>query len=923
MPEMARVVLLLLALSRALFAQDNALSDDFLVRVWQSEEGLPGNVVRSIGQTSDGFLWVATAEGIAQFNGLEFKNLASNGNYRGPRLGFFRIFTPEDGSVWVSTFRGGLQKVVDGKLKGVIDDEAAPNSPLITRLVTYQNNSYFIRENNSVWTINEDQAEPVSSPSPGLLAVIEADRKVQMLCGRSDDNQSPTHLTDRSGGHWRLDTGALSYAPADETATSPPTPDFNGRLQVSDMLEDREGNLWLASPVQGLIRIRHQRVTLLATNDGVYNFSINTALKDRKGTWWLANRNGGVDRIDAGVMSHHKLTATSGITRSVSCIFEDHTGRLWFGSRDASVFEWKDGDFEGLFLDTPALSKINAITEDAQGRIWFGGQRGIWRWDGSHLEDFSHDPSIAGAAFSTVTVGPDENLLAGTNDGRIFVFNGKSFRPLGKPSDLSTRWISTIIALPDEIWASTIGAGIFVWKDGKWHSFSTEAGIPDKRVTGLTLVGEDELWMGTLGGIVRASRAELLRHITNEESTASWLRIDRADGLITRECAGGSQPGVFRDSDGSLWFPTTAGPAGVKPERIAANSIPPFLQFQAVEINGVSHAMDSDTIVAGPGRVRIGFQFTGLSLSAPEKVSYRIQLVGLDEHPRLIGNQRRVDYQSVPAGSYSFQITAINGDGISNPTPTILRVVVRPHIWETPWFIALTVIGGLLLTLSVGWLVAKARMKQKIRELHLRNMLQAERSRISSDLHDDLGASLTELSILSEIASEDPDVESLRPSLNQLSVKAKRLLGAFDEIVWATNPTEDSLRSLIEYIPAFAREFLEVVQIPLRTKIERQIPDLVIGPRRRHNVLLAAREAINNAVKYAQPQSIFLEIVIGNGQLVVLVKDDGKGFDVEYAASGNGLINMKNRMTDCGGACRIESVRGQGTTITLTLPLPS
>lgn len=264
----------------------------------------------------------------------------------------------------------------------------------------------------------------------------------------------------------------------------------------------------------------------------------------------------------------------------------------------------------------------------------------------------------------------------------------------------------------------------------------------------------------------------------------------------------------------------------------------------------------------------------------------------------------------------------MNGDGVSSLLPAVQPIEIRPHLWETAWFKALVVITGLLLALSVGWLDARRRMKRRIQELRLHSLLDAERSRISRDLHDDLGASLTELSILSEIATENPDYVSLHASMNDLSIKAKRVVGTLDEIVWATNPTEDSLLSLVEYLPEFAREFLKAVNIPLRTKIEHQVPELSIGPRRRHNVLLATREAINNAVKYAHPLSLYLDISIKDGQLIVRVQDDGCGFDSDDAPSGHGLSNMKNRMTDSGGTCVVESMRGHGTNVTLTLPLP-
>ncbi|MGC4016982.1 MAG: ATP-binding protein [Luteolibacter sp.] len=154
-----------------------------------------------------------------------------------------------------------------------------------------------------------------------------------------------------------------------------------------------------------------------------------------------------------------------------------------------------------------------------------------------------------------------------------------------------------------------------------------------------------------------------------------------------------------------------------------------------------------------------------------------------------------------------------------------------------------------------------------------------------------------------------------------MALKARHAVGALDEIVWAINPTQDSLASLVEYLSFSARDFLKSVNIPLHTDIVRDIPEMSVGPRRRHHIALATREALNNAVKHADPASILLRITLGNNKLVVLIQDDGSGFAVEYAASGDGLRNLKRRMEDCGGNCEIVSQRGKGTAVTLTVPL--
>ncbi len=173
--------------------------------------------------------------------------------------------------------------------------------------------------------------------------------------------------------------------------------------------------------------------------------------------------------------------------------------------------------FCGHFTETPVLSKINVIAEDGKGRMWFGGHRALWRWDGSVLEDFTNEPVLAGAAFSALSFDLAGHLFLGTIEGRMFHFNGESFRMVGNPADLLGRRISTILPLEDgEIWVSTIGAGLFLRKDDHWHRFGSEAGIPDERLTGLALVADDSFWMGSLGGILRVSRAELLRKVSND-----------------------------------------------------------------------------------------------------------------------------------------------------------------------------------------------------------------------------------------------------------------------------------------------------------------------------------------------------------------------------------------------------------------------
>ncbi len=904
-------------------AVPRAAAADFLVRVWQSEDGLPGNVVRSLGQSPDGFLWVATAEGIARFDGIAFDTVEPAGGYRGRRFGFFRLFALPNGGVWVSTFQGGLLRVDEMRLTRVLDDLPQPNPPLVTRLLGFGRETW-CRHGDRLCRIDGAAVTPVEPPPAPVLAAFTADAGRQGPGGRLGAPPEATALTDRHGGRWSLGPEQLLlHAPAEGELQPLQLPDLDPRVIVNELLEDREGNIWLATPGQGLVRIRYHRVLRFATGGTPHERDVLTALQTRDGTWWIANRGGGVDRIANGAATHFELMPT-GYPRPVTTIFEDRRGRLWLGPRDGSVFEWAGDRFTPRFTDTQTPSKVKAIAEDAAGHLWFGGSQGLCRWNGTTTETCAAVDGIGRLDVSTLATLPDGTVLAGTTDGHVVRGKDLHFTSLATPAALRGRWVTSIVPVSaQEIWVSSLGTGIFLWRSGTWTQFDARDGLPDERITAMLLHGEDQFWCGSLGGILRGSRSELLRRTTNRDIQPNWLRLDRSDGMPTRECVGGRQPAACQDRDGTLWFPTGRGLAGVRPDRITWHRAPPSIHLRPVHINGSPHPLTGAPVVAGPGRVRLEFAFTGLCLRAPETVTYRTRLVGLDDEFRFIGTRRQVNYQAVPPGRYRFEVSATNSDGISTIQPAAAELLIRPHPWQTPWFITLATLAALASALAIGWAVARTRMRRRIQSLKLGAALETERGRIARDLHDDLGASLTELSILSALGAENPDASQLRPALEHLSAKAKAVAGTLDEIVWAANPREDSLRSLVDYLCAFAREFADSAGIPLRTEVDRSpAADLPLGPRRRHHVFLATREALNNAVKHAAASTIRLRVAIDAHRLVVRVEDDGRGFDPATAAAGNGLPNIRRRMADSGGACTIDSRPGHGTTVTITLPLP-
>jgi signal transduction histidine kinase/ligand-binding sensor domain-containing protein len=891
-----------------------------MVRLWQSEDGLPGNVVRSMVQAADGYLWVATAEGIARFDGMEFDAIEPDGELRQFRFAFWRLFAPEDGSVWVATFQGGLFRIRDDRLERVLHEVPRARPPLINQLILDSSGVVHFRRGEEIWRAGNDEPSLVENPSDDLLERFARDHEKQTGGGRAVETGvggEVAQLRTKDGHHWGADaTGRLvidGEIPVDLPGVASP-------YVFNELLEDREGNVWVATPLSGLARVRPSRVEPLSTTEGPEPAAFGV-MQDRSGSWWIANRRGGIDRWTEQGTEHLELVPT-GYQRPVSTMFEDAKGQLWVAARGGSVFLRKpDGTFTPQFSRSQVPSKVRAIQQDGQGVLWFGGTQGLASYDGKTVRQYAESDGIPKCEVS-VLLHDRKRLLVGTNDGQVFAGDSGGFHLLGNPAPLKHWWVSGLLAVSEnELWATTLGGGVFLWNGKSWRQFAADDGLPDLRLTSIVSDDRGHLWFGSLGGILRASRQEFLERARKPDHQLHWLRLDRSDGLPTRECIGGYQPAAWKGSDGRLWFPTGAGVVRVRPDLVEVNKVPPPVYLRSTRINGVQQEEQEGKIEAGPGRSRVEFRFVGLSYSAPEKVTYRARLAGLDDAWRDLANQRVAAYEAVPPGRYTFEVMAVNGDGVWSTQAAKVVVHIKPHFYESAWFIFTMAILALAGTAAIGWYVARRRMKQRIQALKIRNARESERTRIARDLHDDLGASLTEISILSALAAEVEDESTMRPALDQLSNKAKAVVGTLDEIVWAVNPREDTLRSLVDYLAAFAREFLDTAGIALRTDIPRNIPETPLDAPVRHGVFLAAREALNNLVKHSKATQARLDVHLEESKLEIRIEDNGRGFSQEWEAKGYGVANLRERMQAAGGDCAISSVAGQGVTVILTLPL--
>ncbi len=290
------------------------------------------------------------------------------------------------------------------------------------------------------------------------------------------------------------------------------------------------------------------------------------------------------------------------------------------------------------------------------------------------------------------------------------------------------------------------------------------------------------------------------------------------------------------------------------------------------------------------------------------------------------GNHRVITRRIPQSGEYVMRVAALlyNPDSNGAGTSLSLNIRVNSYLWQRPWFWPSIAAGVVALFGGGGWYLWHQRMRQKLERVMAQNALEQDRTRIARDMHDDVGARLTRMALITAMAGRDLDLAdnaAAKAHLDHLSGLTREVVVAMDEIVWAVDPGNDTLEHLGAYLCRFAEEFLNGSPVRCRFGISPVLPALPISAEARHHLFLAVKESLNNTLKHAGPCEVRLEMNIADGHLCIDVTDTGSGFPVSQPAPGNGLRNMERRLEDIGGTCTLTS-DFNGTRVAVRWPLP-
>ena len=758
-------------------------------------------------------------------------------------------------------------------------------------------------------------------------------------------------LEDRTGALWvgASSEGLLRFD--GEHVEKVPT----SHQEITCLFEDREGNIWVGTEGGGLNLIRPRAAGLMGQEAGLPFESVQSVTEDADGWLWAASQDGQLARAKD---NRWELVSKSSQWPggNATCVAADASNGVWVGTSDRGLKYFRDGAWRGWQRrDGLASDAIRSLLVASNGDVWAAATapNRLQRLRNGQVTVITSSTPLG--AIRAMAEGTNGTIWIGTAEGQILQVNGTALveePAIVEPLPLSVR---SLLATGDgQLWIGYAGDGLGNLKDGKYQRLTTAAGLTDDFISQLLADARGNLWITGNRGLSRVSLADLDSVLAGRAPRVSAHAYGSVDGLPAMQPNRNNSPSAWQGRDGRLWFSMHSGLLAVQPENIRDNPHLPPVRLERVSVDDQSVAVYNagsplqtslatncvnlrdlaKPIKLGPGHRKVEIDFAALSFTSPENVQFRYRLSGFDAKWVDAGPERRATYPRLAAGEYEFRVAACNNSGVWNDEGATIAFVVSPFFWETWWF---KIGGGLataLLAAGVALAASRRRYRQKLRRLEARRALEQERARIARDIHDDLGATLTRISLLSQPSRAGADdAEATVGSLTQIHHAARDLTHAMGEVVWAVNPEHDTFDSLANYISHYAQNFLRVAAVRCRIEVPMQLPKQPLSAEVRHNLFLAFKEALNNVVKHAGATEVRISLIPGESGFELIVADNGKGFthasvaaqtageDAARPVPGNGLANMRSRLEEIGGECEVQSEPGAGTHITFRVKL--
>ncbi len=945
---------------------------EYLVDAWRMEEGLPHDSVTALLQSREGYLWVGTSNGLARFDGVRFTTFRALEN---PELRGNRIRTLHEdsrGRLWIGIAGGGVTSYHDGQFIAHTSRQALSSEEVLCLATDRQGNLWVgtgygldrwdqtrFRAFFAMDGLPDDRVQALTLDPNGRL-VVGTQKGLAVAWGTRFESppgapagmphgEIQALLTTRTGdlwaagplGLWRKRPEGAEWECRGPSATAvleqrngdvvfgtrtgsvhglrlKPKPAERPAFElarfdagIEALCEDREGNLWVGTAGQGLLRLKPAQLHLACGPEAsVLPDEIISLACLPSGEVWMATSNGLLRKWGAGGLAPLE-DAGYPPSAQARVLASDKTSGLWIGTQGDGLFRWHGGQLAHWDpLDGLSDSDIRAIHVGRDGGVWVGTANGGLNYlrDGQ-VRRFSTPWGFDGTWATVIEEDEEGRLWIGTNGDGLFRLAGDVFTPYSVSQGLPSGQVRALAATdPDELWVGT-AAGLVRIQNAGVHPYTVRDGLTEDDICQLQDDGRGNLWLGCGRGIFRLPKSQLRAYAQGSSRFLDSVPYGKPDGLPPLECVPGARVENASQSGGALWFATSKGLVSVVPCELAFNPIPPPVVLEQVLVENNPVAL-GQTIRVPPGRESIQLRFTALSLVAPEKVRFRCQLEGFERDWVDVGTSRGMRYTKVPPGRYELRVIACNNDGVWNETGVRHTFLVQPFWWQTTWF-RLAVVGAI--ASFGGGVICLHRLRQR--------ELDRLRVRLAGDLHDEVGSSLWSIALLSQMLGKHGQMgQEERREVSEIHRIATQTSNAIRDIVWLINPAFDTMQDLVLRMQDFAKTVLRETEhritwdgIDLAQRLPLEF---------RQHVFLMFKEAVTNVAKHAAATRVEVRLEQNTRRLYLTVQDNGAGFDLQTSTKGNGLRNLRRRAEKVGGDLDVTTAPGVGTRLCFVIPAP-
>ena len=946
---------------------------------WTIDRGFPGGPVHAVTQTTDGYLWIGAEKGLVRFDGLTFRLLEAKGAVNAAPAVLGLVPAP-DGSVWArlrgiallryrndafenvistlghpesvvtamergrdnsilaATLGRGAMIARKGRVDSIVETNALPGSAFVISMAETMNGEFWLGTRG---------AGVVRVHGREITRLTDALPDLKVNCLLALDGQNVWIGTDKGIVRWTGTEISRSGIPAMLT-----------NLRALAMIRDSAGNVWIAAGSEGLVRVDTQGRVSRAEPTGSPAHNVSSLLEDRDGNIWVGTDRGIERWRDPPFTS---FSTAQGLPPSaVGPVYVDDGGRAWFAPTNGGLF-WIEDGVVGRITEADLDRDIVYSIDGAGGDVWLGRQRGgVTRlrrsetgWSVLRLTEADRLPQNSVYA---VALARDGALWAGTlSAGASRIANG-SVTTFTTADGLASNTITSIAeSIDGTTWFGT-PAGLSAFSRGSWRTFTTRDGLPSDDVNtvftgprgivwagttqglafiqdgrlrtcpgipsalhasifGLTMDSSGSLWLNTIDRVFRADRDSLLRCDVAEGQVREY---GVADGLLAVDSMKRHRT-LVADARGRIWLSLSRGISVTDPGRADAQALPALTHVESMAADG--GPVDLNGAIELPsGRRRIAFTYIGLSLSAPEHVRYRYRLDGFDHDWSPPTADRQTVYTNLSYGQYRFRVVASNGDGLWNGSEASLAFEIRPMLWQVRWVQAAAVVIGL--AGAVG--LYRLRLRQVSKQLNVRfEERLAERTRIAQELHDTLLQGFVSASMQMHVAVDRlPEDSPGRPAFTRVLDLMSRVVEEGRNAVRGLRSPDAEARDLEHAFSSIPSELALGQTTAYRVIVEGKPRQL--NPAVRDDVYRIGREGLMNALRHSGAAAVEIEIDYGPRELRVFVRDDGRGIDPQVARTGTaghwGIAGMKERAARIGGSLTIRSRAEAGTEIELRVP---